>query len=125
MPGRLEALEGTRVGRYLLRDRLGHGSYTAVYRAMTPAGEWCALKLVDARLHSGENLAERLRRDAEVLDRIGHPQIVPIQNPIAADDMTAAAMPLVDGVTLRDLMRAGSLDTEMAWSILTQVSDTL
>src|SRR5215472_1586944 len=125
MPGRLEALEGTRVRRYLLRDRLGHGSHTAVYRAMTPAGEWCALKLVDARLHGTENLAERLRRDARVLDRIAHPQIVPIQNPITADDMTAAAMPLVEGVTLRDLMRSGSLDSDMAWTILTQVSDTL
>jgi serine/threonine-protein kinase len=119
------ALEGTRVGDYLLRDRLGQGSHTAVYRASAPSGEWCAMKVVDTQLEDGESLVARLRRDAPLLAHIGDPRILPILDPIASDDMTAAAMPLVEGWPLRDLMRSGSLDSDLAWSILSQVADSL
>src|SRR5215831_1635186 len=118
-------LEGTRVGGYLLRDRLGQGSHTAVYRASAPSGEWCALKLVDAQLEDGASLAARLRRDAPLLAHIRDPRILPILDPIASDDMAGAVMPLVHGRPLRDLMRRGDLDFDLAWSILTQVADSL
>jgi serine/threonine-protein kinase len=119
------ALEGTRVSGYLLRDRLGQGSHTAVYRASAPSGEWCALKLVDAQLEDGASLHARLRRDAPLLAHIRDPRILPILDPIASDDMTGAVMPLMDGWPLRELMRRGSLDSDLAWSILTQVADSL
>src|SRR5215472_3338531 len=118
-------LEGTRVGGYLLRDRLGQGNHTAVYRASAPSGEWCALKLVDGHLEDGASLAARLRRDAPLLAHIGDPRILPILDPIASDDMAGAVMPLVDAQSLRDLMRSGGLDSDLAWSILTQVADSL
>jgi serine/threonine protein kinase, bacterial len=118
-------LEGTRVGGYLLRDRLGHGSGTAVYRASAPSGELCALKLVDAQLEDGPSLAARLRRDAPLLSHVGDPRILPILDPIASDEMTGAVMPLVDAQSLRDLMRSGGPDSDLAWSILTQVADSL
>jgi serine/threonine-protein kinase len=118
-------LEGTRVGGYLLRDCLGQGSGTAVYRASAPSGEWCALKLVDAQLEDGPSLAARLRRDAPVLAHIGDPRILPILDPIASEDMTGAVMPLLDAQSLRDLMGNGGLDSDLAWSILTQVADSL
>jgi serine/threonine protein kinase len=118
-------MEGTRVGGYLLRDRLGQGSHTAVYRASAPSGEWCALKLVDTQLEDGASLVARLRREAPLLAHIGDPRILPILDPIVSDEMTAAAMPLVDGQPLRDLMRRGSLNSDLAWSILTQVADSL
>lgn len=123
--GAVEGLEGTRVGRYVLEDCLGHGSHTAVYRAWTPSGEWCALKLVDTRVQGDEDLAERLRRAAEIIERISHPHILPISNPIRSDEMTAVAMPLLVAPTLRDLMGGGGLDPESAWTIITQVADTL
>src|SRR5215831_11362253 len=118
-------LEGTRVAGYLLQDRLGQGSHTAVYRASAPSGEWCALKLVDAQLEDGASLAARLRRDAPLLAHIRDPRILPILDPIASDDMAGAVMPLIDGRPLRDLMRGGDLDFDLAWSILTQVADSL
>lgn len=119
-------MEGARVGRYVLEDCLGHGSHTAVYRAWTPAGELVALKLVDGRLQGGEDLAERLRRDAAVLAQLGDPQILPILNALWADEMTAVAVPLLDAPSLRDLMGArGSLHGDLAWGILTQVADSL
>lgn len=118
-------LEGTRVGGYLLRDRIGQGSHTAVYRASTESGEWRALKLVDAQLEDGASLVARLRREAPVLAGIGDPRILPILDPIATEEMTAVAMPLVDGHPLRDLMRDGGVHPDLAWSILNQLADSL
>jgi len=121
----VEELQRTRVGRYQLGDCLGHGSHTAVYRASTPSGASCALKVVDTRLQGAEDLAERLRQDAEVLDQISHPRILPIWDPMASQEMTAAAMPLMVAPTMHDLMRAGRLDSELAWNLLNQIADSL
>jgi serine/threonine kinase PknH len=118
-------LEGSRVGRYVLQDCLGHGSHTAVYRAWAPSDDWVALKLVDGRLQGGEDLAERLRRDAAALEQVGQPHILPILNALWADEMTAVAMPLLDAPSLRDLIRGGGLHADLAWSILCQVADSL
>jgi len=123
--GTVSGLEGTRIGRYWLHDCLGRGSHTAVYKASTPSGQWCALKLVDMRLQGGENLAERVLRDAAILEQIGHPHILPIHNAMAFDELTAVVMPLVEGLTVRDLMRAGRLDADTAWTIMSQVADPL
>jgi serine/threonine kinase PknH len=109
----------------MLQDCLGHGSHTAVYRAWTASGEWSAVKLVDERLHGGEDLADRLQHDATVLDRLGHPHILPILNATSSDGMTAAAVPLVAGPSLQDVMQGGRLDSELAWSVITQVADSL
>ena len=124
-PTAVKGREGTRIGRYWLHDCLGHGSHTAVYSASTPSGEWCALKLVDRRLQGGENLVDRVLHEAEMIERIGNPYILPILNAVASDDMTAVVMPFVDGLTLRDLMRSGRLDTDDAWTYMTQVAESL
>jgi serine/threonine-protein kinase len=121
----VEELQRTKVGRYQLGDCLGHGSYTAVYRASTPSGASSALKVVDTRLQGSEDLAERLRQEAAVLHQIGHPSILPIWDPMGSSEMTAAAMPLMVAPTLRDLMRGGRLDSDLAWSLLNQIADSL
>jgi eukaryotic-like serine/threonine-protein kinase len=129
-PTSVLGLEGGRVGRYVLQDCLGHGSHTAVYRAWTPSGDPVALKLVDGRLQGGEDLAERLRGDAAALDQLGLPYVLPILNALWTDEVTAVAMPLLDAPSLGGLMhgrdRGGAfLHPDMAWSILTQVADSL
>ncbi|HXM58169.1 MAG TPA: serine/threonine-protein kinase [Candidatus Dormibacteraeota bacterium] len=118
-------MEGSRVGRYVLEDCLGHGSHTAVYRAWAPAGEWCALKLVDTQVQGSDDLADRLRRDAALIEQAGHTHILPIYNPMRSDHLTAAAMPLMNGPTLHDLMQNGGLDPDSAWSVLSQVAESL
>src|SRR5205807_402433 len=120
----VHGLAGSAVGSYQLWDCLGYGSCTAVYRASTGDGEW-AVKLVDDRLEQAGELAGRLRRDGAVLDRIGHPGILPIHEAVRARGMTMAAMPLKQATTLHHLMAHGALDTEAAWRILNQIAESL
>jgi hypothetical protein len=121
---RVNGLGGKSVGAYRLWDCLGHGTCTAVYRASS-GGAQCAIKLVDDRLNENGELAERLGRERAILDAIGHRGILPIQDAIRAPGMTAVAMPLKRTASLRDLMSRGPLETELAWSILSQVAESL
>ncbi len=121
---RVYGLGGTSVGAYRLWDCLGHGSCTAVYRASTRETE-CALKLVDGKLGGSRELSERLDRERAVIDHIGHDGILPISNATRIDDITAVAMPLQRAASVRDLLAKGPLDSELAWSILNQVAESL
>jgi serine/threonine-protein kinase len=121
---RFHGLGGTSVGAYTLWDCLGHGSCTAVYRAFAGDAE-CAVKLVDVRLNESGELAARLGRERAVLATIGHDGILPIQEAIRGHAMTAVAMPLKRAASLRDLLRQGPLDTELAWTILNQIAESL
>src|SRR5215831_9884566 len=124
MVERVYGLGGTSVGDYWLGDCLGHGSCTAVYRASTGAAQ-CALKLVDGRLSDDGALSERLGRERTILDAIGHGGILPINDAIRFQGITAVAMPLKPAASLRDLLARGPLDDELAWSILNQVAESL
>lgn len=124
MVERVYGLGGTSVGDYWLGDCLGHGSCTAVYRASTGAAQ-CALKLVDGRLSEDGALSERLGRERTILDAIGHGGILPINDAIRFQGITAVAMPLKPAASLRDLLARGPLDDELAWSILNQVAESL
>jgi Protein kinase domain len=121
---RVYGLGGTSVGAYRLWDCLGHGSCTAVYRASTADAE-CAVKLVDRRLSESGALSARLVRERAILDTIGHDGILPIQDAVRVEDITAVAMPLQPAASVRDLLAQGPMDPELAWSILNQVAESL
>lgn len=120
---RVHALEGKTVGAYELMNCLGHSSWTAVYRASTSRGER-AIKLVDNEIAESGRLKDRLRREAAILEKIGHDGILPIQDATRADGMTVATMPLKRATTLHELMVQG-LDMDSAWSILNQIAESL
>ena len=87
---------GTRVGRYVVRGRLGTGAMGTVYRADdVELSRPVALK----RLHGGER--ERLVREARVAAQLAHPNVVTVYEVGEADGAAFLAMELVDGVTLR------------------------
>lgn len=96
---RAEGVE--RVGRFEVLDVIGEGAMGVVYRARDPElDRLVAVKVgrVQARLDlDGE---ERLRREAQALARLAHPNVVTIHEIGQSEGRTWVAMELVDGVTL-------------------------
>lgn len=88
---------GERIGPYLVQTELGAGAVGRVYRAADPRlDRSVALKLVH---HPGVSSA-RVRREAQALARLSHPNVVTV---LAAGDSRAGpwiAMELVEGWTL-------------------------
>jgi len=88
---------GAAIDRYLIERRIGHGGMGVVYAARDPElGRRIAIKVLRAG-----SPAERLRREAQALAKLSHPNVVAIHDVGEHDGQTFIAMALVDGVTLR------------------------
>jgi tetratricopeptide (TPR) repeat protein len=98
----LGAREGQRLGRFTLTRELGRGAMGEVWAAHDPElDREVAVKLLrlDALL-DGDGQA-RLRREAQAMARLNHPNVVRIYELGSDGDLLFCAMELVDGETLR------------------------
>jgi tetratricopeptide (TPR) repeat protein/tRNA A-37 threonylcarbamoyl transferase component Bud32 len=87
---------GTRIGRYVVRERIGKGGMGAVWRAEDlELRRPVALK----RLHAGSESA-RLLREARAAAQLQHPNVVAVYEVGEALGEPFLAMELVDGETL-------------------------
>jgi hypothetical protein len=120
----VQELSGTTLKGYQIETCLGWSSHTAVYSAWRGGASW-AVKIVDADLAPDGALADRLRRDADILAHVGSASILPIHDTGRSGRMTYAAAPLVRAPTLHDLMRSDGLSTEQAWAILSSLAEAL
>lgn len=92
----LEALRpGIRIGRYIIEGVLGSGGMGIVYAARDPELErTVALKVV-----FGET--QRIRREAQVMARLSHPNIVPVYSIVSSELGDFLAMEHIRGPSLR------------------------
>ena len=114
-PGRVAgdaALDpGTRLGRYVVLDRIGRGGMGMIYAAHDPElDRRVALKLLrpgilatshDDQADAGEAARTRLLAEAQALARLAHPNIVAVHDVGTFGDHVYVAMELVQGKTLR------------------------
>jgi serine/threonine-protein kinase len=120
----VQELSGTTLKGYQLEACLGWSTHTAVYSAWRAGASW-AVKIMDADLAPDGALADRLKREAEVLADVGSPSILPIHDAGRTGRLTYAVSPLVRAQTLHELMRSGGLSTEQAWTILDNLAVAL
>jgi eukaryotic-like serine/threonine-protein kinase len=97
----LEVAAGTTIGRYLVERRLGAGGMGVVYAARdTELARDIALKLVRPRAEL-DVVQARLRREAQAMARLSHPNVVPVFDIGTHQGQLFLAMELVTGDTLR------------------------
>lgn len=112
---------GTRFGAYTIVEPLGRGGMATVYKAYEVALErHVALKVLPAEFLHDPTFAERFRREARVIARLEHPNIVPIY---AYDIDTERGIPwmamrLIRGGTVAQLLQKGKIGKERAVDIL-------
>ena len=95
-------LIGRSLGRYRVQARLGAGGMGVVWAALDPAlDRRVAVKVLPSRAGaSRDHLEVRLRREAQALARLEHPNVIAVYDVGVAADSVFVAMQLVDGVTL-------------------------
>src|SRR5207237_9389637 len=72
---------GTAFGPYQILEPLGRGGMATVYKAYEPGlDRYVALKILPREFLHDEGFAERFRREAKVIARLEHPNIIPIHN---------------------------------------------
>ncbi len=102
--GAVSVPPGTIFGQYRVLGPIGAGGMAAVYRAFQPSlARDVALKLMAPHLNADPRFQARFRREARVLARLEHPNIVPIFDFGEQDGQAFIVYRYVPGGTLADL----------------------
>lgn len=105
---------------------LGRGGMGVVYKARQKAlGRMVALKLLAPERVADPKFAERFADEAKALAALNHPSIVTIHDFGQAGGYYFLLMEFVDGVNLRQAMKAGRFTPEQALAIVPPVCEAL
>lgn len=107
-------------------ELIGVGGMGAVYKARQPKlDRWVALKVLPESLGRDATFAERFVREARVLARLNHPRIVAVYDFGQSGPYFHLVMEYVDGVNLRQAMRAGRFSPAQALALVPQICEAL
>ncbi len=94
--------------RFRDAEAIGRGGAGIVYRAFDEQrGEVVAIKRLRGRAREAQTAIERFRREARIVSRLRHPNVVDVQEVIEEDDDILIVMELVDGDDLERRIRSG------------------
>lgn len=111
--------------RYEITAEIGRGGMGVVYRARDPRLDRdVAIKLIPP-LRVGSGNEERFQREARVVAQMDHPAIVPIHDYGRHEGALFFVMPLLDGTTLRQLVKEDRLPLMNTVEVGTQVAEAL
>ena len=109
-------LAGVRVGAYTIERLIGRGGMGEVWLAVRSDGRFegrCALKFLDASL-SSPKLADRFRREGQLLARLTHPNIARLLDAGTTEDGRAyLALEYVDGDPIDRYCETLSIDARV------------
>jgi serine/threonine protein kinase len=107
-------------------ELLGRGGMGAVYMARQPKlARLVALKILPQTVGKDPSFAERFTREAQALARLNHPHIVTLYEFGQKNGLFYFLMEYVDGMNLRQLLRASRLTSSEALAIVPQICDAL
>src|SRR5579859_948037 len=93
---------GENVGPYRITDRLGQGGMATVYRAYhANLDRYVAIKVLHATFKEDPNFLTRFQREAQIVARLEHPNIVPIYDYNDQDGQPYLVMKFIEGQTLK------------------------
>jgi serine/threonine protein kinase len=119
-------LDGKKIGRYHIFREVGQGGVATVYQARDlEIGSVVAVKVLAPHLVSEENIRIRFQREAEVLETLDHPNIVPVLDHGEADGYVYLVLPFIDYGTLSNRMRSGMIQPQEGARYISQIASAL
>ena len=120
--------QGSRIDRYEIIDELGEGAYAESYKARdTKTGTTVVLKCLNPNLFADPHNFQRFRREAEVVSRLDHPNVLRSLDDHANRTEPYLVLEYVEGENLRrrigDLHRPVPIDLAENWGH--QLADAL
>ena len=107
-------------------EYIGQGGMGMVFKArQKKLDRFVALKLLPHKPGADPAFCERFHREARVLARLSHPNIVAVHDFGEAGPFFYLLMEYVDGVNLRQAMRAGRFTPAQALALVPKICDAL
>jgi hypothetical protein len=113
------------IEEYQLLERVGAGGMAEVYKARGSMGRVVALKVMHAHLAGDPGFRARFRREAGLLTRLDHPNIVRAYEYGDGEGGCYLAMQFVEGQTLEELMEERRLSWDETARIVGDVAGAL
>lgn len=120
-----------KIGRYTILGELGRGGFGIVFKAQDPRiNRIVAIKTIPTQelrsFAGGQQLYERLSREAQSAGSLNHPGIVTVYELDEDEAVTYIVMEFVPGRSLRDIMNdAVAMDTGRKLALLKQMAEAL
>src|SRR6187455_2015995 len=119
-------LAGGALKQFRLESLIGQGGMGLVYRAHdSRLHRQVAVKILPSALTSDPGRKQRFLQEARAAARISHPAVAQIYDADEQEGVTFIVMELVEGKTVRELIRSKELDLLGAIDIGLQVADGL
>jgi TolB-like protein len=117
---------GTRLNRYEILSQLGAGGMGEVYLARdTRLERNVALKILPAAVAADPDRMMRFAREAKAASALNHPNIITIYEIDHADSTAFIATEFIEGVTLRERVRAQPMPPADALNVAAQIAAAL
>jgi serine/threonine protein kinase len=120
------SLIGSSLNHYQILSRLGRGGMGEVYLATdTRLGRKVAIKLLPEEFTRDAERMRRFEQEARAASALNHPNIITIHEISQVDQRHFIVSEFVEGDTLRQRLKSGSLELETALEVATQVASAL
>src|ERR1700676_2957347 len=117
---------GTRLGPYEVESPIGAGGMGEVYRATdTRLDRTVAIKVLASHLSSSPELKQRMEREARAISSLNHPHICHLYDIGSQDGTDYLVMEFLEGETLAERLRKGSLPLSEILKIGIAVAEAL
>jgi Protein kinase domain len=120
-------LVGNEFAGYRLRSVLGRGGMSVVYQAENPRlGSLVALKVLAPELCDDDVFRTRFLEESRIAASMNHPNVIPIYDMGASDDLLYIAMRYVAGTDMRQILKKrGRMVPEIAVFLVGQAARAL
>jgi len=118
---------GSRIGKYVLEQQIGHGGMAVVFRARDDQlGRLVALKIMAPSVASDAEFRQRFVRESKAAAAVDDPHIIPVFEAGESAGVLFIAMRYVAGGDVRSLLaREGPLSVDQTSAILVSVASAL
>ncbi|NIM94368.1 MAG: protein kinase [Anaerolineales bacterium] len=114
------------VGPYQILEKLGQGGMATVFKAYHPAlDRHVAIKVLHPAFKEDPHFLERFQREARVVAKFEHPNIVPIYDFAEHKGQPYLVMKFIEGETLKARLSKEPLSKEEGTEIIVAVGDAL